>query len=134
MRRLFKSDRAAAHAAGGEGGLSALPSLTAKPLADGRNRAPLVNNLPSPDTKRWVIGRKAAVLAAVRNGAITIEDACRFYQLSEEELLSWARAFEIHGADGLRATRVQEYRRSGTTRTPLGNRRTADQGHPLHAT
>ena len=54
--------------------------------------------------------RKAAVVAAVRSGGITIEEACRLYQLSKEELLSWDRAFEIHGLAGLRVTRIQQYR------------------------
>jgi hypothetical protein len=30
--------------------------------------------------------------------------------LSEEEFLSWERAFERHGLAGLRTTRVQQYR------------------------
>ena len=81
---------------------------------------PLMANLPPPNTKRWVVRRKAAVVAAVRVGEITIEEACRVYQLSEEELLSWERAFEIHGLPGLRATRVQQYRRSRRPRVPLG--------------
>jgi len=50
------------------------------------------------------------VVAAVRNSKITIEEALRRYQLSEEEFLSWQRAFEAHGLVGLRATRVQQYR------------------------
>jgi hypothetical protein len=66
------------------------------------------------------VRRKAAVVAAVRSGAITIEEACRVYQLSEEELLSWEHAFQIHGLPGLRATRVQQYRRSRRPRTTLG--------------
>jgi len=73
---------------------------------------PLVDGLPHPDTKRWVVRRKAAVVAAVRSGGITIEEACRAYQLSEEELLSWIRAFETHGLAGLRVTRLQHYRAS----------------------
>jgi transposase-like protein len=77
-------------------------------------------NLPPPNTKRWVVRRKAAVIAAVRSGGITIEEACRVYQLSEEELLSWERAFEIHGLAGLRATRVQQYRRPRRSRVRLG--------------
>jgi transposase-like protein len=77
-------------------------------------------NLPPPNTKRWVVRRKAAVIAAVRSGGITIEEACRVYQLSEEELLSWERAFEIHGLAGLRATRVQQYRRPRRSRGRLG--------------
>mgnify|MGYP003694768943 CR=1 FL=1 len=39
------------------------------------NRARLIENLPPPDTKRWVVRRKAAVVAAVRGGGITIEEA-----------------------------------------------------------
>jgi transposase-like protein len=68
-------------------------------------------DLPPPNTKRWVVRRKAAILAAVRSGEITIEEACRRYGLSEEELLSWRRAFESHGLPGLRATRLPPYRR-----------------------
>ena len=81
---------------------------------------PLMANLPPPNTKRWVVRRKAAVVAAVRVGEITIEEACRVYQLSQEELLSWERAFEIHGLPGLRATRLQQYRRTRRPRVPLG--------------
>jgi Protein of unknown function (DUF1153) len=78
----------------------------------------LTRSLPHPNTKRWVVRRKAAVVAAVRSGAITIEEACRVYQLSEEELLSWQHAFEIHGLAGLRATRIQQYRASRSARGP----------------
>jgi hypothetical protein len=80
---------------------------------------PLIANLPPPNTKRWVVRRKAAVVAALRSGGITIEEACRVYELSQEELLSWERAFEIHGLPGLRATRVQQYRRTRRPRVPL---------------
>jgi hypothetical protein len=34
-----------------------------------------------------VVRRKAAVVAAVRAGVITVEEACGSYQLSEEEFL-----------------------------------------------
>ena len=80
------------------------------PPGEPPNRARLIENLPPPDTKRWVVRRKAAVVAAVRGGSITIEEACRYYQLSEEEFLSWEHAFERHGLAGLRTTRVQQYR------------------------
>jgi len=63
-----------------------------------------VGNLPSPNTRRWVASRKAAVVAAVRDSRITIEEALRRYQLTEDDLLSWQRAFESHGVPGLRAT------------------------------
>jgi transposase-like protein len=57
------------------------------------------------------VRRKAAVVAAVRSGELTLEQACRRYQLSEEELRSWERAFDIYGLHGLRTTRTQQYRR-----------------------
>lgn len=78
-----------------------------------------MDGLPHPNTKRWVVRRKAAVVAAVRSGEITIEEACRAYQLSEEEFLSWVRAFERHGLAGLRTTRIQQYRGSRPIRARL---------------
>ena len=72
-----------------------------------------VDDLPSPQTKRWVIRRKAEVVAAVRSNLITLEDACERYKLSVEEFLSWQRLIEKHGMRGLRTTRLQQYRRTG---------------------
>ncbi len=69
-----------------------------------------VEDLPPPNTKRWVIRRKAEVVAGVRNGVISLEEACRRYKLSIEEFLSWQRLIESHGLAGLRATRLQDYR------------------------
>jgi len=71
----------------------------------------LKEGLPPPNTGRWVIRRKAAVVIAVKTGTITIEQACQVYQLTEEELLSWKHAFETYGFPGLRTTRIQQYRR-----------------------
>lgn len=68
------------------------------------------NTLPSPDTKRWVARRKAVIVNAVCNGAISLEEACRRYQLSVEEFHAWQRAIELHGVAGLRVTRLQIYR------------------------
>jgi transposase-like protein len=69
-----------------------------------------MGDLPPANTRRWVIRRKAAVVAAVQSGKITLEEACRRYQLTEEEFLSWQRAYQTHGLAGLRATRIQQYR------------------------
>ena len=63
-------------------------------------------DLPPPNIKRWVARRKAAVLAALRSGAITLEEACERYALSEEELRAWQREFDAHGLPGLRANRL----------------------------
>lgn len=67
-------------------------------------------DLPPADTKRWVARRKAVVVNAVRSGAISLEEVCRRYELSEEEFLAWQRAIETHGVAGLRVTRLQIYR------------------------
>ena len=77
------------------------------------NGAPMeitMADLPSPKTRRWVARRKATVVAAVRSGLITLDDACLRYTLSVEEYLSWERAIERHGLAGLRVTRLQDYR------------------------
>lgn len=69
-----------------------------------------LDKLPSPKTRRWVMRRKAQVVTAVRNGLLSLTEACERYQLSEEEFKSWANLMDSHGVHGLRATRIQEYR------------------------
>lgn len=69
-----------------------------------------LEDLPSPNTKRWVIRRKAQVVVAVRSGIISLNEACDRYNLSIEEFLSWQRLIDRHGIGGLRATRLQQYR------------------------
>lgn len=51
-------------------------------------------DLPPPNTKRWVIRRKAEVVVAVRGGLLTLDDACRRYGLTQEEFAAWQRAVE----------------------------------------
>ena len=75
----------------------------------------LLSELPPPNTQRWVIRRKAVVVAAVRSGVLTLEEACERYKLSLEEFLSWQRLIDSHGMAGLRVTRLQDYR-NGTGR------------------
>jgi hypothetical protein len=70
----------------------------------------MLSELPPPDTKRWVARRKAVVVDAVRSGAISLEEACRRYELSVEEFRAWQRAIDSHGVAGLRVTRLQIYR------------------------
>ena len=54
--------------------------------------------------------RKAAVVVAVSSGMLTVEEVCRRYRMSEEELFAWQRAFETYGIVGLRAGYAQEHR------------------------
>ena len=66
-----------------------------------------IHDLPASNTKRWVVRRKAKVVAAVRGGLITLDDACKRYNLSLDEFLSWQRLMDKHGINGLRATRAR---------------------------
>jgi hypothetical protein len=76
------------------------------------------DNLPPKDTVRWVIRRKAEVVAAVRNGLIGLDEACERYRLSVEEFLNWERLVNAHGLRGLRVTRTQRYRVGGRAEAP----------------
>src|SRR5918993_179660 len=59
-----------------------------------------INDLPPPDTKRWVIRRKAEVVAAVRGGLLSLDEACARYGLSVEEFLSWQMSIDRGGRLG----------------------------------
>jgi len=67
-------------------------------------------DLPPKDTRRWVIRRKAEVVAAVRGGLLSLEEACTRYTLTVEEFLAWQYSIDRHGLAGLRTTRIQQYR------------------------
>lgn len=69
-----------------------------------------LSDLPPADTKRWVIRRKAEVVAAVRGGLLTMEEACEHYHLSHEEFDGWQKSIERHGIQGLRTTQIKKYR------------------------
>lgn len=77
----------------------------------GPDGSPLtVADLPPTNTRRWVIRRKAEVVAAVRGGLLSLEEACKRYRLTVEEFLSWQASIDEHGLAGLRTTRIQQYR------------------------
>jgi hypothetical protein len=77
----------------------------------GPDGSPLtIADLPPSDTKRWVIRRKAEVVAAVRGGLLSLEEACDRYTLTVEEFLGWQASIDRHGLAGLRTTRIQQYR------------------------
>ena len=64
----------------------------------GPDGSPLtVADLPPPSTKRWVIRRKAEVVAAMRGGLLSLEDACSRYTLTVDECLSWQMSVDQHG-------------------------------------
>ena len=97
-------------------------SLGNLPAIDGwagiRDKLP---ELPSSH-QRWTVQRKAAVIAAVHAGRLSIHEVCRIYNLSPDEFAAWDRDLDRYGIPGLRSTRYQIYRdtegpRSGTERS-----------------
>ncbi|MBG0811507.1 DUF1153 domain-containing protein [Methylosinus sp. H3A] len=89
------------------------PVTTSAPIGDndaGVEKRFEFASLP-PATTRWVVRRKAEVVAAVRSGLISLDDVCRRYSLTRDEFEAWASFIDRHGVDGLRTTRLQYYRR-----------------------
>jgi hypothetical protein len=81
----------------------------------GPDGSPLtVADLPAPGTKRWVIRRKAEVVAAVRGGLLSLEEACSRYTLTVEEFLSWQYSIDQHGLAGLRISSAASFVISGS--------------------
>ena len=88
----------------------------------GPDGSPLtIANLPPKDTKRWVIRRKAEVVAALRGGLLSFDEASERYKLTVDELLSWQRSIDRHGLilTALRVKRIQDNRRLITTTKTL---------------
>ncbi len=69
-----------------------------------------LESLPPPSTTRWVVRRKAEVVAAVNGGLLSVDDVCTRYGLTVEEFASWQRAIDRSGMPGLRVTRIQHYK------------------------
>ena len=79
----------------------------------GPDGSPLtIADLPAPGTKRWVIRRKAEVVAAVRGGLLSLEEACAPLHADGRGIPLLAVFDRPHGLAGLRTTRIQQYRSS----------------------
>jgi hypothetical protein len=48
----------------------------------------------------------------VESGLLTLEEAIRLYDLSEEEYAGWAAAIATHGTEGLKTTLLQRFRQT----------------------
>jgi hypothetical protein len=69
-----------------------------------------LDSLPPCSTTRWVVRRKAEVVAAVNGGLLSVDEVCDRYSLTVEEFAGWQRAIDRSGMPGLRVTRIQHYR------------------------
>lgn len=67
-----------------------------------------LRDLPVANTQRWVIRRKAEVVAAIRGGLLSRDEAILKYSLTEKELTHWESLVDKGGVPALRATRIQD--------------------------
>src|SRR3546814_13811537 len=84
------------------------PTQVVGPLGE----ALTLDTLPAPSTTRWVVRRKAEVVAAINGGSLPVDEACARYGLTLEEVDVWPRDVDRSGMPGLRVTRSQHYKRS----------------------
>jgi Protein of unknown function (DUF1153) len=61
------------------------------------------------ETFRWTASRKAVVVAAVRDGELSLSDVEQRLAVSAEEFGAWSAKVDKHGVAGLRETRLQLY-------------------------
>jgi len=97
---------------------SAAGRETALRQACGADVVPL-DELPPAGTRHWVPRYKAAVVAAVDAGVLSLDDARRRYLLSEEEFECWRDTIDRYGIMGLRMS-VSE--RRGAPRSAAAER------------
>src|SRR5215210_3806441 len=90
-----------------------------------------LDSLPPPNTTRWVVRRKAEVVAAVAGGLLSVDEACQRYTLSLEEFTSWQRAVDRSGMPGLRATRIKRLD-AGMAAECRGHDKTGGSAHGIH--
>jgi hypothetical protein len=71
-----------------------------------------VTSRSPPGPRRWVPQRKAEVVAAVRGGYLSLDEARKRYAMSTEEYLTWQSEIDRFGLAGLRVYRPQPRRRA----------------------
>src|SRR5262245_38683579 len=69
------------------------------------------DELPLPGVTRWVRRRKLAVVAAILDRRLSVEEACERYDLSAEELVSWRDMVDLYGPAGISASTMLDPRR-----------------------
>src|SRR5580692_8482188 len=79
----------------------------------GQDRRAVAPMSPPPafPVRRWGCHRKAELIAAVRGGSLSLDAACKRYELTVEEFLAWQRGIDLFGMAGLRVYKPRESRR-----------------------
>jgi hypothetical protein len=77
-------------------------------------------DLPPTNLRRWYPYHKACIASTVRGGLITIDEVCKRYRLTVEEIQTWQRALDRSGVEGLYLSR--KCPRRARTETVTGSR------------
>ena len=83
------------------------PKWTVKHVV-GPDGAPFTRGDLPKDCSRWTARRKAAIVMALQNGLITLEELCERYGMTPEEYVEWSLAFDRSGVRGLCTTRIRK--------------------------
>ena len=78
----------------------------AKSVIGPLDRPLTLDTIPPPQTKRWVRRRKAEDVVAVKCGLLTMQEASKRYNLSDDEFLGWYEAYHLHGIAGLEISQI----------------------------
>ena len=92
-----------------------------------------IADLPAASTNRWVIRRKAEVIAAVHDGLVSLEEVCRRYTLTVEEFLSWQSLIDRYGTTCESASNSdpQRHQRKSLTRNLFRGKRWGPPWTPI---
>lgn len=89
--------------------LEALDGREVEPVIGPYGELLTIDKLPSRND-RWTPRRKAEVVAAVRGGALDVDFACQWYNISRQEFDSWDKALDHAGLRALKVTKLKMYR------------------------
>lgn len=97
-----------------------------------RTSVPVPPSPPPIPVRRWVPHRKAELIAAVRGGSLSLDAACKRYDLTVEEFLAWQHGIDLFGMAGLRVYKPRTGRtlrkKSAAGKSSRPHRRAAPKG------
>jgi hypothetical protein len=59
---------------------------------------------------RWTANRKRGLIEDIRSGTVGLRAALEAHDISVDEYLEWVRAYDEHGKEALKSTKLQQFR------------------------
>src|SRR5580765_8063161 len=85
-------------------------------------------DLPPTNLRRWYPYHKACIASTVRGGLISVEEVCKRYSLTVDEIHMWQQALDRCGVKGLRVSGKCIYR-SARSFVPTDQSDNSNQQH-----